>query len=560
MKSQFRLKFTGIILVALILPIVSYTIFQFTQRSEEEKRIRSIYNRQLETILFSVNQHCWDTFRTLTAEIESEVAAAQVTGSHAGIAERLTRLISKHSYVLGLTFRNSSGQDILVQDSAFAGSLPRLNPTQALSRLDTIVNRCLLQIQAATEKAEKGYVRPFHVKWDSVSQSPVSLLLFPIINRSADQNNTALGGAFIDQYRFVEDIVVLKFNEIEDGNIIIGVEDCRENHLIYSSAKKGGRGYERFFEEPERVERSDQSQSFEKRETLWILPDLELVIRLKGTTLDQMTRARTRGNLIFIALANVILILGVMTLLRNISRQMALAQMKTDFVANVSHELRTPLALIRMHAETLEMGRVHSEQKKRQYYQTIVHESARLTQLINNILDFTKIESRKKKYHFEPANLSDLVRDILDMYRFNLDQKGFELQQDIEVSIPDIKLDREAITLALVNLLDNAAKFSSDQKWIGVSLKSFKDQIILSVQDKGIGIPDPERKKIFKKFYRIESSLVHDTKGSGLGLSLVKHIMEIHHGRVTVQSKQNVGSTFSLIFPMKRTNPSCLEF
>jgi len=229
---------------------------------------------------------------------------------------------------------------------------------------------------------------------------------------------------------------------------------------------------------------------------------------------------------------------------------MTLAQMKTDFVADVSHELRTPLALIRMYAETLEMGRVGSEQKKKSYYKTIMNETARLTQLINNILDFSKIESSKKEIILEDVDLGALIQETVDMHHFHLEQKGFDLQLNIEKSLPMISADGESLKLAFINLLDNAVKFTPEKKVISVVLTRQDASLVLSVMDHGIGIPKAEQKRIFEKFYRVGSSLVHDTKGSGLGLSLVKHIMEVHGGKVNVISNQGEGSTFSLIFPV----------
>ncbi len=551
MRRLIKPKFLLLILIVLILPISGYTILQFTQRNEDEKRIRSIYDRQLNTLLFSVNQHCWDILHTLTVEIESEVAATRINVSRDEITNQLTNLVKKHSYVSALTFKNPCGQYILVQDSTLKQRRPI---STTLSRIDSIISAHPSQIKQMTEQAQEGYVRPFSVTWDSVSQNTITLLLFPIFISSFRENETAMGGVFIDHNHFVNDIVVPKFNEMDAGNVIFGIEDRRHKNLMYTSTSKQGKGYERFFEDPEPAQQlnpSEQRLTFEKRETLWILPGVELLIRLQGTTLDQIAKARTQRNLIFITLVNLVLILGIVTLFRNMSREMILAQMKTDFVANVSHELRTPLALIRMYSETLEMGRIKSDKKKREYYRTIMDESARLTQLINNILDFSKIESRKKTYNLQPTQLESLVKNTVNMYRFQFEQKGFTLKENMEKDLPDVLLDSEAIVLVLVNIMDNAIKFSPDDKRIDISLKRQKNHIVLSITDHGIGISESEQNKIFDKFYRSESSLIHDTKGSGLGLSLVKHIMEVHHGRVTVQSKQNTGSTFSLIFPVK---------
>jgi signal transduction histidine kinase len=230
---------------------------------------------------------------------------------------------------------------------------------------------------------------------------------------------------------------------------------------------------------------------------------------------------------------------------------MALAQMKTDFVANVSHELRTPLSLIHMYAETLEMGRVRTEERRKQYYQTIVNETTRLSRLINNILDFSKIEMRKKEFRKERIRLQPTILSVLDMYKFHLRQMNAELTQDIDRDAPEVDADPDAVSQALVNLIDNAIKFSPKEKRIHVSLKRGEgDAVHLSVQDHGIGIPEAEHDKVFEKFYRYGSSLVHTTQGSGLGLSLVRHVMDIHGGRILLKSKLETGSTFTMVFPI----------
>jgi signal transduction histidine kinase len=219
-------------------------------------------------------------------------------------------------------------------------------------------------------------------------------------------------------------------------------------------------------------------------------------------------------------------------------------------VANVSHELKTPLALIRLFAETLELGRAPSEDKKRQYYRVIDKESQRLTQLINNILDFSRIEAGRREYRFVPTDLGLVVRDVVESYRFPIEQHGFTLDVSIPEDLPEVEVDPAAVSQALINLVQNAMKYSADEKRVGLALRRDGDRVLVSVKDRGIGIPRGEQKKIFEKFYRVENSLVHATKGSGLGLALVQHIMEAHKGSVELVSAPGEGSTFTLIFPL----------
>jgi signal transduction histidine kinase len=276
-----------------------------------------------------------------------------------------------------------------------------------------------------------------------------------------------------------------------------------------------------------------------------------LGIRPYGTTIAEMSNHWTR--LAFAALAALSLLMGGGMLLayRNVSRELALAKLKSDFVSNVSHELRTPLSLIRLYAETLELGRITTPGKHQEYYEIIRKESERLTSLINNILDFSRIEAGKKEYSFRETDMADLVRSTLDSYRFVIEQNGVQFEQKIDNNLPQLRVDREAIARSLLNLVNNAVKYSVTEKYLGVHLyRRDGDVVNLEVVDHGIGIPAKEQLKIFEKFYRVGDPLVHNTKGSGLGLSLVQHIVLAHGGVVAVESAPGRGSKFIITLPI----------
>ena len=241
---------------------------------------------------------------------------------------------------------------------------------------------------------------------------------------------------------------------------------------------------------------------------------------------------------------------GIFLTYRNVYREMNLARLKSDFVANVSHELRTPLALIRLYAETLELGRLTAKEKYQEYFRIIREESERLTALINNILDFSRIEAGRKEYEFKETNLPELVCSTLESYRFQIEQNGFAFEEKIDRDIPPVNVDREAIARSLLNLVNNALKYSKDQKYIGVRLYRANGSVKLEVSDRGIGIPVSEQEKIFEKFYRCGDPLVHNIKGSGLGLSLVRHIARAHGGDVQVESMPEKGSKFTIELPL----------
>jgi signal transduction histidine kinase len=294
----------------------------------------------------------------------------------------------------------------------------------------------------------------------------------------------------------------------------------------------------------------DGSKPEAERNFQWFLQGLTMDIKYQGTTVAELGNKFLRYNYIILAALSVLMIGGIWLTYRNVFREMKLAQLKSDFVANVSHELRTPLALIRLYAETLELGRLTSPGKYHEYYRIIREESERLTGLINNILDFSRIEAGRKEYEFKETNLAELVRSTLDSYRFQIEQNGFAFEEKIANDIPTVTVDREAIARSLLNLVNNALKYSKDQKYIGVSLYRSNGSVNLEVQDHGIGIPKAEQEKIFEKFYRCGDPLVHNIKGSGLGLSLVRHIARAHGGDVRVESTPEKGSKFTITLPV----------
>ena len=529
MKNSALTKIITVIIISLLFPILSYTIYQVVQTDKNEQLIYSIYDRQLDSILFSVNQHCWDIFSTWSAELASILSTYPDDKARQKI--QLQKYVQRNPSVLGafLHFKNHQEVDVFKERYTLPESFR--SPKLFRQKLQMIVDSAKTQLAPILRRAREGYIKPLAFTWEKNGGPEITLLLFPYFNESQKSGGTYLIGIFIDNMEYINDIVARKFTAMNDGELVFAVREKDTGVLHYFS------------------EETDLEQ-FEKSEDLWIIPNLEIQIKVRGTTLNQISKKRAQTNLTFLIVVNTVLLLGVFYVLRNVWHEMTLARMKTDFVANVSHELRTPLALIRMFAETLELDRVPSEDKKRAYYRSIVGESSRLTQLINNILDFSKIESNKKEYKLEPADLSRLVRQTLEMYSFHLEQKGFQVTLDADSVLPEIRIDTEAIKQSLVNLLDNAVKFSTDDKSIKVSVHRHNQKVVVSVQDCGIGIAESEQKKIFEKFYRVESSLVHNTKGSGLGLNLVKKIMDIHNGQVTVESSPGKGSTFSLIFPI----------
>ncbi len=521
-KSPF-IKLIIVVIIAVVIPILSFTAFQMIQSNENEAMIQSIYEQQLESVLFSINQHCWNVFNTW-AEIVNKIVTASSTRTRK--ETELEALLSKFNYLEGAFIRFSPQNTIgrlQNSDELFHHQVDW--PAQIELKIKTDSSQFLKILK----HSRNGYIQPVGFSYHLQDDFSLTLLIF-ILQPEDSHSLPIFVGLLINNTRFVNEVVVNRFEAIKESNFIFMIRDARQE-MLYST------------------DEDEIAAADEKSAVLWILPELRLGIRLKGESLAQLSKSRIQNNLIFLLLVNLILFIGIAILLRSIFSEIKLARLKTDFVANVSHDLRTPLALIRMHAETLEMGRVTTEERKMHYYKLIASESARLTQIVTNILDFSRIESHRKEYNLQMADLSPLVETTLTRYQYHLTQTGFELVTQIDSSVSPIKIDEAAITQVLLNLLDNAVKFSSVTKKIIVVLKEDEKGIYLSVQDFGIGIPENELKKIFDKFYRVENDFVRHTRGSGLGLSLVKYIMEVHGGSVSVKSKPGAGSTFTLIFP-----------
>jgi signal transduction histidine kinase len=291
----------------------------------------------------------------------------------------------------------------------------------------------------------------------------------------------------------------------------------------------------------------------------FVFTDWTIGIAGRHATPAQVARRNFLINIGLSAALATALLGGLVLSLRTASREMKLSQMKNDFVSNVSHELRTPLASIRVFGEFLRLGRVDNPDKIREYGDYIETESRRLTQLINNILDFASIESGRKTYRFERCDVRDVVCDTLRTFEVRMRQNGFDIViEGAETPLPPARIDAGAIAQSLSNLLDNAVKYSGDKKEVTVKLRRMGDFIVISVRDHGIGIPRDEQDKIFDRFHRVGTGLVHDVKGSGLGLSIVRHIVEAHQGRVTVESRPGEGSTFSIWLPVEQPAPQPL--
>jgi two-component system phosphate regulon sensor histidine kinase PhoR len=218
----------------------------------------------------------------------------------------------------------------------------------------------------------------------------------------------------------------------------------------------------------------------------------------------------------------------------------------------VSHELKTPLSLVRMFGELLQSGRVETEEKRRQYLSIIVSESERLAALIENVLDFAKVERGKQAYEFADRNVGEVVTRAVDACRTRAEREGVALDLRVEAGLGTMRLDERAIGIAVFNLIDNALKYAADGKSVSVLAQRVSGSLEIRVTDGGPGIPVDDRKRIFERFERGRIATGKHVRGSGIGLALVKHIAEAHGGKVTVEDASPRGSTFVISLGARR--------
>jgi len=284
------------------------------------------------------------------------------------------------------------------------------------------------------------------------------------------------------------------------------------------------------------------------------LPHWEVAVYL----LDPARAGRSASTLkltlgLLIALLVLAIAVGSWLIVADLHRQLRLARQKTDFVSNVSHELKTPLTSIRMFTEMLAEGRVPDESKRQHFLGIITAETARLTRLINNVLDFARLERGEKKYECAPFDLAAVVRETVESYRPHLETLGFTLRMQVSTEPVGFQGDRDAIAQVLVNLLSNAEKYSGERKEIEVALEATAGSVAVCVSDRGLGVPAGCEEKIFDQFYRAHDSLGSGIQGSGLGLTLARQIARAHGGDVTFERRESGGSCFVLKLPRAKS-------
>jgi len=254
-------------------------------------------------------------------------------------------------------------------------------------------------------------------------------------------------------------------------------------------------------------------------------------------------------GVLLIPVSTLIIGVGLAIVLLSVAAERRTSRMKSEFIANVSHELKTPLSLIRMFGELLATGKHKGAESGKEYAEIITREAERLSHLIDNVLDFARIERGKASYDFAEGQLDDVIERALDLARYRVEKEKMRLRTEIQPGLPPVRMDENAMTLVLLNLVDNAVKYAADGKEIDVRLYRTPGGVTLSVRDRGPGIPLEEQPRIFERFYRARTARDRNVRGSGIGLALVKHIVEAHGGRLAVDSAPGQGATFTVALP-----------
>jgi signal transduction histidine kinase len=471
------------------------------ERKEEEKSLGILLTlyKQIRAGIWLINQHVYNFF---IAEIELILNNKLTEGKFPEIQRSFTDIQKQKSHY---------GQTLLFVDFLSEKAIPRIKEK--------------LSLYGAEDKSMMG-------RFIDEPGNNLCLISYTVLP-DFEPGQTFYGGS-CRNLNLIKNEVITKING----------DQSKESGLVFKI-----------------VDRSDQNTKAGKEKLVseeslvltfrtFPLPWKLLVSHPGIKDLENTTRREILFYGILLGVIVALMLFGAVLIARDISRESETNRLKTEFVNNISHELKTPLTLIRLYGETLQRKENLTDQEKKESYEIITKESERLSHLINNVLDFSRIEMGRKEFDFSKGYLQEVVTDTLESYRYHLEKKGFVIHNDIRQDLPAMNFDGEAIASVLINLLSNAMKFSPKKK--EVTVKLFKDgqNAILQVEDKGIGISQKEMPKIFQRFYQAENKNASEAKGSGLGLTLVKHIVEAHGGTVEVVSEVGNGSSFTVRIPL----------
>lgn len=531
MAEKSKTKYSGgvrqdrkilLLLAAVVLiPVLLYTGLELSRVRERENLLRESYRAQLKAILFSVNQRCWDTVESWGNHLRMITQRSSPRLEPQELSALLEELPRRYGPIAGAFVKQQDLWSFGIADS-LAARRATMQRMIAAALIDSA-----RQIQRIVSQAAKGYFRALPIQFNTAGEQDWDLLfIFPLAD-SSRLAHEMLGGFLISSGIFVDRIVQPYVSTFREQGLTVTV--ASDSSAILANDRT----------------REDIATR------LWILPRFTLAIQTEDQANGDLASAKTHQSFFLVIMLNLAILAAVFVLMRTLWRETQLARLKSDFVAHVSHDLRTPLGLIRMFAETLMLGRVRETEKQHEYYGIIAREAERLTHMVNNVLDFSRLEAGGKEFEMQDLRLSEVITNALASYRFHLEQRQFRVEEKIANRLPPVKGDAQAVSQAFLNLLDNAIKYSDHNKHIIIAIDCNDSHASVHVTDHGRGIAPQYLDKIFNKFYRVDR-VGGDSKGAGIGLAIVRHIMQAHHGSVEVQSTPGRGSTFSLKFPLHR--------
>lgn len=508
---KFFFRITIVLLIVILLPVSFYFITQLTNLSENEKIVRNVFDKQIESILFTLNQTSENIITTWTNRLDLPSEA--------------------DSSVLNRIVENLLQNNPAIYKVEFLET--QKDQTQfTFSRLDKNVE---ITFRADKDKLDelRNLIKDGYQRIESISQGEFTILYFLFKNR----NKNEVGQLFIHTKTFIEQNLGPSFQSVAQDVFAVQIVETSDNTILYSYGLD-----------------NDSKMLDAHTQRAWYIPGKEFRIQLRAATIDSLVKERSRKDNFSLAGLMLIVIVGLVFLISTIKKEIVLAEMKSEFVSNVSHEIRTPLALISMYAETLLLKRFKTPEKEKEYLNVIHNESNRLSEMVNRILTFSKMEKMKRKYHFDEVDVNDLIDEVVYTFSPHLKAMNVECCKELDFNISTICADREALTECLVNLIDNAIKYGKESgKKVLIRTCSKGNGISIDVEDNGIGISKKHLPFIFDKFYRVtKGNLAHQAKGTGIGLNIVKQIMKTHKGDILVKSKPEEGSCFTMVFPTNK--------
>lgn len=500
----------------ILLPLVIYSIYEISSVKEEEGVIEKIYRDQLDAILFSVNQYSDGVIGGLLDKLEKQLDDSLKVA-------RIDPYLSFSKFKVLILRGVKTGRNSIIQvDTNFV--------TENWTHIqDSIFEQNHNLAEKLLSYKEKGY-RKIEPEGSYSYNGSSYQLIHSVLEASNGENILLTGLIHINE--FAENVLAPKLQQIAEDELIITLGPKSSDKFLYltDTLKK-----EVMFKNP-----------------MWLFPEMEIGISSKNKTVKELVEERTNFNLMAAFILILLVGFGFGLVVRNLKKEMQLAQTKSDFVSNVSHELRTPLSLISMFAETLVLDRVSSKEKRKEYEEIMLRETNRLTNIVNKILNFSQIEANQRVYHPTEIDLNDLIDELIHDYAYHLERNGFSYDILKAKNLPKVFIDKEGLYEAMVNLVDNAVKYSPEEKHITIRTGTGNLKAFIEVKDKGVGIAPDKLNQIFDKFYRISEGNVHTTKGTGLGLTLVSHIVNAHNGNIEVESTVGKGSIFRIVLYLKK--------